>query len=98
MVELATELPGESLSATEIDRLRDRPEVSSVIELPTGPEHRRNVTSTATVLADEAVLYLTLDRECGCWRQRVLTHDADKHEHLETTLDQIEGEIDRLER
>ncbi len=91
MVELATELPGESLSASEIEHLRERPGVRSVIELPTGREHRHNVTSAATVLVRKEVLYLTLDSNQERWRQHVLARNADKRELLEATLDQLEG-------
>ena len=91
MVELATGLPAESLSASEVERLRERPRVQSVIELPSGPEHRQHVTSTATVLVGRTVVYLTLDSEHDRWTQRVLAHDADKRDLLEATLDQLEN-------
>jgi hypothetical protein len=91
MAELATELPPESLSAGEVERLRERPAVRSVIELPSGHEHRRNATSTVTVLVGQEVLYLTLDAESGRWRQHTLAYDADERELLEVTLDQLGG-------
>jgi hypothetical protein len=94
MVELATDLPAESLSASEVERLRERPAVSSVIELPTGTEHRRNVTSTAIALAERQVLYLTLDAESGRWKQRVLAREADERELLEVTLEQLDRNAD----
>jgi hypothetical protein len=94
MDDLATELPDESLTARDVDRLRERPAVRSVIELPTGPEHRRNVTSTATVLTGGTVLYLTFDDRAEHWEQRVLTHDADERGLLEATLDQFENTSD----
>jgi hypothetical protein len=92
MVELATELPDESLSASEIEHLRERPGVRSVIELPTGREHHHNVTSAATVLIRKEVLYLTLDPDQERWRQHVLARNADRRELLEATLDQLDGD------
>lgn len=94
MAELATELPPEALSTGAVERLRERPAVRSVIELPTGHEHRHDVTTTATVLVERRVLYLTFDRESGRWHQHVLSRNADKRELLEATLDQFENEDD----
>ena len=91
MVELATELPGQSLSVSDIEHLRERPGVRSVIELPTGREHRHDVTSTATVLIGTEVLYLTLDSDQERWRQHVLVRNADRRELLEATLNQLDG-------
>ncbi|WP_256684784.1 hypothetical protein [Halococcus qingdaonensis] len=91
MVNLAPELPDGSLSTSELERLRERPAVRSVIELPTGYEHSHDVTSTATALVDGTVLYLTLDPDRGHWQQCVLAHDADERELLEATLDQFEA-------
>ncbi|EMA51323.1 hypothetical protein C448_00737 [Halococcus morrhuae DSM 1307] len=91
MVDLATELPDESLAARDVDRLRERPAVRSVIELPTSYEHGHDVTSTATVLTGGTVLYLTFDREREQWKQRVLARDANERELLEATLDQFEA-------
>ena len=98
MVELATGLPAESLTAVDVEHLRERPAVRSVIELPTNHEHRHNVTSTATVLADNEVLYLTLDGERERWRQYVLAHNADRRELLESTLDRLERDANVGER
>ncbi|EMA54169.1 hypothetical protein [Halococcus thailandensis] len=91
MVNLATELPDESLSTSEIERLRERPAVRSVIELPTSYEHSHDVTSTATALVDGTVLYLTLDPDHEQWQQHVLARDANERELLEATLDQFEA-------
>lgn len=91
MVELATELPPEALSTGAVEHLRERPGVRSVIELPTGREHRHDVTSAATVLIRKQVLYLTLDPDQDRWRQHVLARNADKRELLEATLDQLDG-------
>ncbi|GAA0470501.1 hypothetical protein MUK72_04885 [Halococcus dombrowskii] len=91
MVNLATKLPDESLSTSEIERLRERPAVRSVIELPTSYEHGHDVTSTATVLTGGTVLYLTFDREREQWKQRVLARDANERELLAATLDQFEA-------
>lgn len=98
MVELATELPAESLTAADIEHLRERPAVRSVIELPTGHEHRHSVTSTATVLADNEVLYLTLEAGHERWRQYVLARNADRRELLEATLDQLDRDANVGER
>ena len=91
MVELATELPAESLSASEVERLRERPRVRSVIELPSGHEHRHHVTTTVTVLVGRTVVSLTFDAAHDRWTQRVLARDADKRDLLEATLDQLEN-------
>jgi hypothetical protein len=90
MVELATELPSDPLTATEIQDLRTCQSISSVIELPSSAEFHQGATSKATVLVDGTVFCLAFDTESQQWTQTALAHDADRHQLLEESLHQLD--------
>lgn len=82
-------LPSHPLQRTDIERLRTHETVDGFIELES-PEHafRNGGLREAVALTDGTIVGLSFEDDA--WMQTVLARDANKQDHLEEALRQLD--------
>lgn len=82
-------LPSRPLKRGDINQLRARETVEGLIELESRVHVANGGLRKAVALTDSMVVNLSFEDEA--WQQTILARDADKHDHINEALAQLNG-------